>query len=508
MVRMCRKSLRTVLAFILVIGMLLPVQAASGTEETGTLPEVRLTIDEEEWNLMLASTDHSYRAPGGSISVEVPDGFTGEFGSELLKDTGELPLAYIRGRGNSTWLGAKKPFKFKLEEGADLLGMGKDKHWVLLANAYDGSLLRSSLMSYVGRTIGLAYTPLMVPVDFYVNDEYMGSYVLCHQVRKGKARVNIGDEGYLLAMNPYEKELNENRLTTSRGIRFLAEDPVFASDDPSDVTAPEARKDEIMDILQNAEDAIFGEGFQDKEGRPYTDFMDLQSAVRYWWVEEFFMNGDGAYTPSTYLYAADGKLYWGPLWDFDLSCPLGFTSGFSNTHTPWLDHLRAFDDDYRDALKKEWVTFSKIIDEVTEDGGIIDQYAERIRGSWERNQACGFDSDSFQKGEFDEQVTALKQWFIGRKDWIDQNIDISLDEVNVSIYFYVDGEYLTTSTFPLNPGQPGEADFPETPEKEGAEFQGWITDRGEYVVPGVTLIDNTPVYAVFTSYEQPESEER
>ena len=44
----------------------------------------------------------------------------------------------IRGRGNSTWSQPKKPYRLKLDKKTDLLGMGKSKHWVLLANYLDG----------------------------------------------------------------------------------------------------------------------------------------------------------------------------------------------------------------------------------------------------------------------------------------------------------------------------------------------------------------------------------
>ena len=44
----------------------------------------------------------------------------------------------IRGRGNSTWGQPKKPYKLKLGSKTNVLGMGKNKHWVLLANYLDG----------------------------------------------------------------------------------------------------------------------------------------------------------------------------------------------------------------------------------------------------------------------------------------------------------------------------------------------------------------------------------
>lgn len=54
---------------------------------------------------------------------------------------------------------SKKPYKIKLDKKADLFGMGKNKHWVLLANYYDNSLVRNRLTYYLGRKLGMEYTP-------------------------------------------------------------------------------------------------------------------------------------------------------------------------------------------------------------------------------------------------------------------------------------------------------------------------------------------------------------
>lgn len=46
--------------------------------------------------------------------------------------------------------------------------------------------------------------------------------------------------------------------------------------------------------------------------------MDVASTVYYYLIQEFSMNGDGYVSTSTYLYKPrNGKLFWGPLWDFD-----------------------------------------------------------------------------------------------------------------------------------------------------------------------------------------------
>ena len=43
--------------------------------------------------------------------------------------------------------------------------MGKNKHWVLIANFYDTSLTVDRLVGWIGEQMGIAFTPRAVPVD-------------------------------------------------------------------------------------------------------------------------------------------------------------------------------------------------------------------------------------------------------------------------------------------------------------------------------------------------------
>lgn len=80
----------------------------------------------------------------------------------------------IGGRGQSTWGAAKKPYSVTLSDRADLLGMGKAKKWILLANAYDSSHLRNKIVLDASAAVGPPYTPECRWVDLYLNGEYAG----------------------------------------------------------------------------------------------------------------------------------------------------------------------------------------------------------------------------------------------------------------------------------------------------------------------------------------------
>ena len=62
------------------------------------------------------------------------------------------------------------------------------------------------------------------------------------------------------------------------------------------------------------------------QGKKWSDLLDADSAVRYYWSQEFFKNMDSS-TSSTYFYkesdALDSKLYAGPMWDMDNSIGYG-----------------------------------------------------------------------------------------------------------------------------------------------------------------------------------------
>ena len=97
----------------------------------------------------------------------------------------------VKGRGNSTWKMEKKPYNIKLDEKVNLFGMGKSKKWSLIANHTDLSLIRNAYVYAAAKAAGLDFVPQYVPCDVYINNEYMGNYILTSRVEVDKTRVNI-----------------------------------------------------------------------------------------------------------------------------------------------------------------------------------------------------------------------------------------------------------------------------------------------------------------------------
>lgn len=154
-----------------------------------------------------------------------------------------------------------------------------------------------------------------------MNNKYLGSYYLCEQVRVGKSRVNIDDlaendetkaitsgsaitGGYLLAC---EQESDRLNINTEKGMTFAIESPDF-----EDYTNVE-QYNYISNYVQQTENAIFGKNFKDSDGISYDEYLDVDSAIDYYWVQEFSLNGDAFGSGSTYLYKRETASFIGDL---------------------------------------------------------------------------------------------------------------------------------------------------------------------------------------------------
>ena len=119
------------------------------------LPVLYVNIDEDAEGCgtieeMNSSPDHSVNCTG-TLTLDIPEGYTGDYSEEVLSDLIDLKIDYIRGRDR--------------------------------------------IVSYIGDALGMAYNPKMLPVDLVINGEYYGSYLLSEQIRVGKNRVDIDEPG-------------------------------------------------------------------------------------------------------------------------------------------------------------------------------------------------------------------------------------------------------------------------------------------------------------------------
>ena len=102
-------------------------------------------------------------------------------------DSAEKGKIEMRGRGNSTWVLPKKPFRMKFSEKFSPIGLNhaKEKSWTLLAQDMDKSLLRTHLAFEYSRALfdpqegyhdtkAILFTPASQYINVYLTGDYYG----------------------------------------------------------------------------------------------------------------------------------------------------------------------------------------------------------------------------------------------------------------------------------------------------------------------------------------------
>ena len=246
-------------------------------------------------------------------------------GAGDYNDLVETPIQ-IRGRGNTTWSWPKKPYAFKFEEKTSVLGMLKNKRWVLLANFMDRTMIRNAIAYDCGQATSLDWTPHYRFCELMLNGKHQGNYMLIEQVRVDKNRIAITEMtsadnaepnisgGYLFEMDFHFN--NEIQWYTAHGIPCAVKYP-----DSDEITA--AQTQWAKDYIATVENVLYGNGYLDPDNG-YRRYIDLQSFVDYWIVYEVMINHELGNPGSVYTHKdRSGKLTAGPIWDFDWG-PLGY----------------------------------------------------------------------------------------------------------------------------------------------------------------------------------------
>ncbi len=223
-----------------------------------------------------------------------------------------LPMQ-IRGRGHSSWKGAKKPYKIKLDKKTAVMGMPENKHWALLKpteNTVAGL--------HLGKIMNLAWTPGFRPVEIVLNDDYIGLYFLTETIRIDENRVDIYEQkdgetdpelvkgGWLVEVDNYQDDdqiiIPENN-EVNINLRYHS---------PEDLS--EVQLQWLSNEFRALNAAIYS---SDKTTSDWEKFIDVESMARFFILQEIMDNPDG-FHGSFYLHkdlAEDAKWVAGPIWD-------------------------------------------------------------------------------------------------------------------------------------------------------------------------------------------------
>ncbi|MFD0794347.1 CotH kinase family protein [Mucilaginibacter litoreus] len=360
----------------------------------------------------------------GTVVVDGNNRYTQEVTSIPLK---------IKGRGNSTWANfPKKPYRLKFNDKAAMLGMPAAKNWVLLANYDDKTLLRNRIALEFARRIGSDFAPQSRFVEVIMNGEFLGNYLLTSQVEVNSKRVNItemgsGDNsgdaltgGYLLELDQRKDE--KYWFVTKKNLPFTIKSP-------EDITPQQLAY--IQNYMQATEDALFAANSADPVNG-YAKYINVQSFMNWFFVEEVVKNQDGRDFSSIYYYKdRGGKLGMGPVWDFDLSSG---NVDYSVAKDPdswyirdasWMINLFK-DVNFRSKVKVRWNEIRHTaVDSIFTD---IDETAAYLKYSQRKNFTKWPILDQYVwpnavvLGNYDAEVDYVKDFLRKRLKWIDADI--------------------------------------------------------------------------------------
>ena len=249
----------------------------------------------------------------------------------------------IRGRGNSTWdWYPKKPYRIKLDESQPVLGMKKNRDWVLLADYRDVTHMMNNVGFTLAHELGIPSTNHSRYATVTLNGEYLGLYMVTEQVEEGGHRVKLdSNEGLLLALDINDGPGDEPYATNN----FWSEGfgMAVAVKYPDDAT--EEQRDRAK-----AEFAALEEAIDNLDWEKIQSLLDVESMINYILVQEIICNVELDNNPSLrsgYIHRYDDSSKWvmGPVWD----CDGGFDYNWDDMYDSWgMGHT--FFESYRDLI--------------------------------------------------------------------------------------------------------------------------------------------------------------
>ena len=375
---------------------------------------------------------------------------------ELSHETfSDLPLQLngkIRGRGNATWQYPKKPYRIQFANNAnyeaidDVAGMQKNRHWVLLADYLDRSLLRNKLaLSLANSPLfsdGMKWNPSGVHVEVVLNGDYIGVYLLTENIRIDPTRLDIVemddkpeigavDGGYIVEadgrLDCYrDAKLDLSYVSPIGKTRFCVDTP-----DEDDITP--AQLQYVKTYLDNVEHEL--------QSRDLPTSINVRSFTDWTLLNELFKNLDAPFLSSVFLWkgadsevrSSDRKLNLGPVWDFDISAgnfdlpPVHLPEGcwVSRQHglydgSNWLSILLQ-KPAYQALLSSRWKTMEPSIQSFISKS--IDVQRVRLQAAQARNfvrwDILGQKLVSYHAwNTWEEEVTFLHDFLTKRSRWM------------------------------------------------------------------------------------------
>lgn len=373
----------------------------------------------------------------------------------------------IKGRGNFTWTLPKKSYQIKLSSKKNVLGMGKAKTWILLANYADSSLMRNKITSDFANDLGLKYTGKSAYIDLWIDGNYQGNYMIMEKVQVNQNRVNLTNNDGLIAEidNNYYSDESNYFISKKSGTSFVLKDSVADDEDKTNSQSKKAFK-AFQDYINQFEEYLYSDN---KDWKKISEMIDVESFIKYYFVQEFTEDPDGCRS-SLFMYkdGASDKLHMGPIWDYDSS--LG---NYTSTHlggNPNIDYVinikkympnsndwykelfqikefrdlvaQMYNKNIKSYLKNITTNINKYKTELSQSASM-----NFIRWNTLGNHTPFNESDRITKNTYNEEVQYLSDWVTKRENYLNKRYSKDSDIFKVKYTSHIEGNGWNNSIY-------------------------------------------------------------
>ncbi|MBW8002451.1 MAG: PASTA domain-containing protein [Planctomycetes bacterium] len=448
---------------------------------------------DDNGGLGCGSFSYAYQ-PVASVFLDL-DKDTGLASTTDLPDFAGRSGSRIRGESSRCW--AKRQYSFELwdeydeDEKHSLLGMKSESDWVLQAPYSDKTLLRNILTFKWANDImsGFAAPGTKLIEVFYNQNggncsyaDYRGVYVLTEKIKVSNNRVDIGNldpadstepeitGGYILRV---DKDNGQETFSTSNigAVQYF---------DPDEFDLTSTQKTWIQNHISEFEGVLNGGGFADPV-TGYAKYIDVESFIEADIIYEISKNSDG-FKLSTYFHKAkNGKIVFGPMWDFNLSSgntkDVVESEGYSWWYPVWFAKATTSEGWYNPNFAV-YGWHSRLMDDLEYKLGTADKWFEHREDKL---------SDAQILADISSYYTLLTTnvAFAGHPDnAVDRNFD-KFNILNVPKtcnYYFGNNPQLTYEDIdgsrPIDPADREQANLPHTYAMELEWLKNWFTGQG------------------------------
>lgn len=375
----------------------------------------------------------------------------------------------------------------KMDYSTEVLGFPSEEDWILMGHVYrasdnriyDSSLMHHYLAYQLFQSMG-RYASRSRYVELEIDNKYQGVYVFMEKLKRDKNRIDInklkateneGEDltgGYIIKIDKtaggdlnlnqplsyYQNNWDDDARYSER-ISFRSKYDVnrkllnfpafgapyhpqqyletyFVYEYPKADDITTQQKAYIQKYIHDFETALLTDDFT-TDKRTYTNFIDVDSFIDFFIINEVTFNGDG-YRLSTYIHKdKSGLLKMGPTWDFNIGYAyekrvpktdwiINFNKYQPND--PWLVPfwwLRLLEDpQFRAKLKTRWSALRSNELSDTNIIGLVDRTSNLLisNGAIERN----YKKWTGVQLDYNASINDIKTFFRERLSWMDTTI--------------------------------------------------------------------------------------